>query len=174
MKWMKCHGAVLSKWWHKPRHSFTSLSIVNKLISLLHNTCCPLQTMAEVFRNVILNIVLHRPCKRSSGQSLRLLLHFTLYCPTVRIVTIVQAGRFKVQFLAESRYFYPLQNTQTGSGAHPTSYSMDNGSPPPPVEEQLRLKLSTHLHPLMRLEISYTSSTTVCFYAMDRDKFSSL
>jgi hypothetical protein len=89
-------------------------------------------------------------------------------------VTIAQAGRFEVQFMAESRYFYPLQNTQPGSGAHPTSYSKGNGSPPSPVEEQLRLKLNTHLHPLMRLEMSYTSSTIVCLYAMDRDKFTSL
>jgi hypothetical protein len=131
--------------------------------------------MAEVFGNV-LKIVLHGSYKKNNGQTLRLLLHFTLYCPTVRVVTTVKAGRFEDQFLAESRYFCPLQNNQTGSGAFPPPFSMGTSPPPPPpVAEQLRLKLSSHLHPLMRLEMRiYTSSTPVCLHCMDTDKFTSV
>ena len=44
-------------------------------------------------------------------------------------VLVVQAtGRtVRVCISAEQRHFSPLQDFQTGSGAHPTSYSMGTG-----------------------------------------------
>jgi len=42
------------------------------------------------------------------------------------IVTRLQAGRSGVHSVAETRDFSPLQNIQTGSEAHPASYSMHN------------------------------------------------
>jgi hypothetical protein len=89
-------------------------------------------------------------------------------------VIIVQAGRFEIKFLAESKYFNPLQISRLALGPTqlPIQWAM---GPSPMVEEQLRLKFRTHLHPMMKLEMrSYTSSTTVCLHAMDRDKFTSL
>jgi hypothetical protein len=42
------------------------------------------------------------------------------------IVTGLQAGRSGVHSVAGTRDFSLLQNIQTGSEAHPASYSMDN------------------------------------------------
>jgi hypothetical protein len=124
-----------------------------------------MQTMGEMFQNVILNIILHGSCKRNNGQTLRLLNHFTLFSRTVRIVMIVQDGRFGVQFLAESNYLCGLQNIQTGSGAQPASYSVSTEGH----------EADHHLHLMMKLQMrSYASFTHVCLHAMDRDNFTSL
>jgi len=44
----------------------------------------------------------------------------------VSTATRVQAGRSRVQVPVEARYFFLLQNGQTGSGAHPTGQYMKN------------------------------------------------
>jgi hypothetical protein len=53
---------------------------------------------------------------------------------SVSIVTRIWTGWSTVQFLAWWRDFPLLLNTQTGSEAHPASYSMGNRGPSPEVK----------------------------------------
>jgi hypothetical protein len=48
----------------------------------------------------------------------------------VDTATVLQAGRNGVRILAGARDFSLLRNMQTGSGAHPASYSMGTGALP--------------------------------------------
>ena len=55
------------------------------------------------------------------------MLHYTSvrnWSRVVGIATRLQAGGFKVQIPVGARYTSLPQNVQTGSGTHPTSYSM--------------------------------------------------
>ena len=46
------------------------------------------------------------------------------HAASIGVVTRLQAGRSGVRFPAGERDFYVLENSQTGSGAHPVCYSM--------------------------------------------------
>ena len=65
----------------------------------------------------------------------------------VTIFTTLQDGRSGSRTPAEALYEYYsiLQNFQTYSGAHPTSYAMDAGDPTW-VESGRGVKVTTHLH----------------------------
>jgi len=72
------------------------------------------------------------------------------------IDTRLRAGRSRFRIRVGARGFSFLHTVQTGSGAHPASYSIGTGSPPPlPVKAAVfRVKLTTHLHLMPSLKIS--------------------
>jgi hypothetical protein len=58
-----------------------------------------------------------------------------------------------VRFPAGAREFSLLHNTQTGSEAHPASYTMDNDGSFPGVKAARGVKLTTHFHQVPRLRM---------------------
>ena len=66
--------------------------------------------------------------------------YHTIQCTAVDVVTRLRGARYGVRIPAGAKHFSPLQNVQTGAGAHPASYSigttvpfreLDGDHPPP-------------------------------------------
>jgi hypothetical protein len=84
-------------------------------------------------------------------------------CCCLLRVTKLQVGWSEGSNPGSRRENFILQNVATSSGAHPTSYSMDNGSIPQGKSSQC-VKLTTHLHlvPRLTLQRRATSISSFC------------
>ena len=89
----------------------------------------------------------------------------------VGIVTVLWVGQCGVQIL-EVTNFSLLQNVQTVSEAHPASYSVGTGVLSCGWSSW-DLKLTTHLHLVLRFKNQWWSAVTplICLHVVDREKF---
>jgi hypothetical protein len=71
------------------------------------------------------------------------------------IDTRLRTGPSRFRIRVGARGFSFLHTVHTGSGSHPASSFTGRLSPPPPVKAAvLRVKLTTHLHLMLRLRMS--------------------
>jgi hypothetical protein len=77
------------------------------------------------------------------------------------MITTVKIAYLIISKILTLFYFYFSSNLQTGSGAHPASYTIGIGGPFPGPKRGRSLTLPTHSHlvPRSRMNRSYTSSS---------------
>jgi hypothetical protein len=91
----------------------------------------------------------------------------------VNKVTRVWDGLSGIQIPAETRDLSQLQNVQRSSGAHEVSYAVNAGDFFPRSSSGVDVKLTTHLHLLLTLEMS-AATRLLPLHGVDRDKLSHL
>lgn len=91
---------------------------------------------------------------RAQVFSHSILAHEEIICNVIQtlyayVATVLRAGPFRVRIPARAREFSPLQNAQTGSRNHPTSYWISAGDFFL-WQSGRNVRITTHNHPVLR------------------------